>query len=548
MLKNSANFLRPCKAGILTCLLIVGMSAQAHGDGEHRIEQLELKAARVVDAVRIISELYGVNIVATRSAGKKEVTLYLRHVTVKEAIETLCKISELWYRKDPSSGTFRIMEIKEYNRDLVVHRDEKTEVFTLRNPNVDLVAEAISNLYGERVQLSNSGKGSSQEGGDRGDGGNNNSNTRQSSGASANETGAAVQEMVDAGLSVDQLAALAVRGSGSNSVSSLQLQQVSTQKESIFVTVVAEHNLVVVRTGDTAALSSITELIKSLDRQVPQVLLEMKVLDVLVGDDFSSVFNFEITDPDLTGDSQNPILLGNNALTNGSFVFEYLNDRLKANIEFFEKNNRVRIQSTPMVLASNNRPAKLFVGEQRVLVSGYTVTQVSNSGSNVNVTAENIVPTTELQEVGNTIEITPYINADNTITLVLKQENSTVKNGAASIAVVSRGQVLQLPMDTINTARLEGTVIAKDNFTIAVGGLVRETRSDREQRVPGLSAIPYLGRLFTSTKQVDERSELILMITPHLIDTASADNHKAQTAMFMATVDVTLRCGERCRF
>ncbi len=534
MLKSSTSFSRAGKTVILICLLIVTLVAQAHGGAEHRIEQLELKAAKVVDAARIISELYGVNIVATRSAGQKEVTLYLRHVAVKDAIETLCKITGLWYRLDTASDTFRIMEVEEYNRDLVVHRDEKTQVFTLRNPNVNLVAETIANLYGKRVQLSSSGKGSGQE--------SINSGSQQGGSSSGSGGSVAVKETVDAGLSVDQLAGLVTSGDSGNLVSSNQLQQISTQKEPIFVTIAAEHNLVVVRTGDKAALRSITELVKSLDRQVPQVLLEMKVLDVLVGDDFSSVFNFGVTNSGLTGDSEKPILLGNNALTNGSFVFEFLNDRLKANIEFFQQNNRVRIQSTPMVLASNNRPAKLFVGEQRIIVTGYKIAEIHNSGSNVNLNSSNIVPTTQIEEVGNVIEITPYINADNTITLVLKQESSTVKDGSASIAVVSGGQVLQLPMDTINTARLEGTVIAKDNFTIAVGGLVRETRSDREQRVPWLSDIPGLGQLFTSTKQIDERSELILMITPHLIDTAPAKNETP-----IAAIDIALRCGERCR-
>lgn len=321
------------------------------------------------------------------------------------------------------------------------------------------------------------------------------------------------------------------------------VQKLSAQQEYIYVTTVPEHNLLVVRTSDLYALQDIESLVASLDRQVPQVLLEMKILDVLVGDDFSSVFNFGITSPSLTGDSTNPVLLGNNALINGSFVFEFLNDRLRANIEFFEQNNRVKIQSTPMVLASNNRPAKLFVGEERVIVTGYETTEISNSGDNVSVTTANIVPQTETKSIGNVIEITPYINSDNTITLSLKQENSAVREGGASIAVVSGGQVLQLPMDTIRNATLEGTIIAKNNLTIAVGGLVRETRSDFERRVPGLSDVPGLGRAFTSTKESSERSELILMITPRLIET----NHNALLAKQTEVMEEALRCGSLCR-
>lgn len=142
----------------LCLVLLMTTSVYAVSDSEQKIDKLELKDSKIVDAVRMIAELYNVNIVATEEASNKEVTLFLRDVTVKQAIETLCKITGLWYRYDTESRTFRIMQIDEYNRDLVIHRDEKTKVFTLKSPNVDLVAQSIANLYGERVTLSQSGK------------------------------------------------------------------------------------------------------------------------------------------------------------------------------------------------------------------------------------------------------------------------------------------------------------------------------------------------------------------------------------------------------
>ncbi len=505
---------------------------------ESRIGEVEFKEASLIDAIRIISELSGDNIVATPDAASAKVTLYLRDVSVGEAIETLCRVHNLWYRHDAKSRTWRIMTNAEYSQDLVVHRDEATRVFNLRNPNVQLVADAIANLYGERVQLSESGGG--------GAGADSNSNRQQDS-SSEQSSGSNADLKVADKLSVDQLAAMAVAGSGNNLVSATQLQRLSAQREPIFVTTVAEHNLVVIRTGDKEAMDSIAELVQELDRSVPQVLLEMKILDVLVGDDFKSVFNFAVTGSKLSGDSTSPILLGNNASIGGGFVFEYLNDRLKANIEFLSQDNRVRVLSTPMVLAANNRPATLFVGEQRVLVTGYETATVENSGDNSTIRNENVVPVTELEEIGNSIEITPYINADNTVTLKLKQESSTVKNAAASIAVVSGAQVLQLPMDTVSTARLEGIVIAKDEHTIAVGGLVRETQSDQETRVPGLAGLPLIGSLFRSVKKINERSELILMITPHLV--SSVRQEDAQTASAdVVGMNASLQCGDLCRF
>jgi general secretion pathway protein D len=74
-----------------------------------------------------------------------------------------------------------------------------------------------------------------------------------------------------------------------------------------------------------------------------------------------------------------------------------------------------------------------------------------------------------------------------------------------------------LAIDTINIAELEGTIIVKDNHTIAVGGLIRETVSDEVSEVPFFGKIPLLGRLFGSTIDNKQRSELILLITPRLL-------------------------------
>lgn len=498
---------------MLLSALILASALACHSASANqavKIPELEFKQAKLINVIRLLSETSGKNIVVTPEASKAEVSIYLRSVTLRQAIETICRINNLWYRFDEKARTYRIMTNEEYSRDLIIDRDSETRVFTLRNPNIEFVANAIKNLYGSRVKRSDSdGAGGSD------DSDNSASSNEDSSGDSgqANE-----DDRVQVKLSVDQISNLQKTGIVQNKVSAAQLQKLSIQKEPIFVTTISEHNLVVVRTGDDEVMGSIVALIEDIDRPVPQVLLEMKIMDVLVGDDFNSVFNFELTDSNLTGDSASPILLGNNALISGSFVFEYLNDRLKANVEFLENDNRVNVLSTPTLLATNNRSAKLFVGDEQLLITGYSAQTVNVSGNqDVTIVNENIIPSTEFREIGNTIEITPYINADRTITLELKQVSSSIRRGSTNITVVSNTQVLSLPVDTVTTAELEGTIIAKDGLTIAIGGLVRETTSKSEQKVPFFSNIPGVGHLFRSVRDKKERSELILMITPRVM-------------------------------
>jgi type II secretory pathway component GspD/PulD (secretin) len=450
----------------------------------------------------------------------------------------------------------------EYVQDLVIHRDEVTKVFTVNNLNVNLAADAINNLYGERVKRSNSGQQfdasngqqGNANGGEQSNSNNNSSNNRNSS--SGSNTGASqTQNTLDQSLSIDQLSALATRGLGRNLISGSQVQQVLDREEPIYVTVASEHNLVLVRTGDMEALTQIEALIKELDRPVPQVLLEMKILDVLVDDNFSSVFNFEVNGVGLQGDSTIPINIGNNALSNsGSFIFEYMNTYLKANIELLQKNKRVNVLSTPMILASNNRPSKLFVGEEQIIVKGYsTQTQERIVNGAAAVSSSVIIPTTEVEEIGNTLLITPFINmSDGNITLNIEQENSSLRKGGGQIDLISAsGEVKKVSIDTLNTARIEGTIIVKDNHTIAVGGLIRETESDDESKVPWLSDIPLLGNLFTSKADGAQRSELILLITPRVLRQPEDGEFNKQDLLRngkqLSLEEMFLQCTQLCR-
>tara|TARA_B100000767_G_C19774547_1_gene541815 strand:- start:2279 stop:3931 length:1653 start_codon:yes stop_codon:yes gene_type:complete len=482
------------------------------------ISELEFKDAKLMDVIRVISELSGDNIVATPEAAQKNVSVYLRGVSTKHALETICRINDLWFRKD-NANTYRVMTSDEYSKDLVIHRDDFTRVFVVRAPNVEAIGEAIENLYGQRVELTESGEPSRiNQGGLSGSNNNSNNSGRQTAFNQSSSMSMMKQEnkSIDQDLSVDQIAALGTEGESRNIVSAEQLLTLSTQREPIFVTMIAEHNIIAVRTGDKETLDQIEKLVNKIDKPVPQVLLEMKVMDVLLGDDFSSVFNYAFNDPN----SDDSVSLGNNATIGGSFIYQFVNDKLTANIEFLEENKRINVLSTPIVMAANNRAAKLFVGDELVIVKGYTKTSLSaGGGSNLTVVnnSSTIVPVTSIEEVGNTIEIEPYINSDGTITMKLKQQISSLKSNASTVGVVQDDNILSLPIDSISTASLEGTVIAKDGLTFAVGGLIRENISEQTSRVPFLSSIPLLGRIFSSVQDKKTRSELILMITPRIM-------------------------------
>lgn len=522
---------------------------------ENRVKRFELKKTKMVDAARLISEWFNINVVATEAAGQKEVTLYLQEVAVRDIIETICKISGLWYRYDKEGNTFRIMTAAEYQKDIVVFREDTARVFTLLHSNVIGASTAIRDLYGNRVILSlGTDEDSLADATGFGLGmrqfswqvpGATNIMQQQMLGATG-ATGATniqagsgkqtVQKMLDESLTPDQIAELDRRKQDKDqqSVSADSLKEVSRQEPPIYITVNRRHNLVIVRTSDTAAMKDIEKLIMEIDRPTPQVLLEMKILELSLSDTFRSVFDFDFqTGPQSTGPAttqppnpqlpqastgaRNVLGVGNFPLEGGTLIYQFLNDQIRARIQLFNQDNRIKVLATPLILASNNQPARVFVGEERVLITGVNTKVIATA---TGPTTSLVEPITEIRNIGNTLLIRPRINADRTVTLSIQQDSSSVLSASASIPVVTQtGVAQQFPIDTVNTANLTGTVVVKDNLTVAIGGLIRTAINKETTKVPLLGDIPILGRLFR--RDVDEKikSELILLVTPHVLMT-----------------------------
>lgn len=503
------------------------------------ISEIEYADSQLIDVIRTLSELSDSNIIATPEATQKRVTIHLKNTSVLDAIKSICRISDLWYRYDEDTNTYRIMTREEYSKDLIVRESDHIETYTLLNANVQIVAQAIEDLYGQRVILSlGTEPGERQIRGGSGRSGRSGSvrNSRSLSGGRGgrNNTSFSGSQIDGRDLTVDQVSQLSQtlesQPAGSqNVVSSESLQQVSVQAQPIYITVNNEHNMIIVRTDDRKVIEAITRLVKKMDIPVPQVMLEMKILSVLLGEDFNSIFNFELQ-PGGANESQQPILIGNNALLNtGSFVYEFLNSRLRANIEFLESNNRLKVLSNPMVLASNHREAELFIGEEAVLTRGFSY-QSATIANGVVVSPSYVETQTELEEVGITLRLTPRINSDGTVELEIEQESSTIKEGGGSIPIVDdNGAALELPIDTVDTSRLTGTVMAKNGLTVAVGGLIRTSKNNQQRQVPVLGEIPVLGRLFRSNIESEQQSETVLLITPRIINTPEQSENIRQT-------------------
>lgn len=545
------------------------------------LRYLECKDLPLETILRLIADQTGTNLSASSEAAKEPITVFLRNIPAETAVEEICRTRNLWFRKDETTGIIRVTTMKEYETNLSSFREESIESFTLLYPNVFEVASVIYGLYPERVMLSlgeeeiledetrditrrferlntissssSSGLLNSQSGG-----GSSVSGVGGYGGGSSGYGGGGLSSLGN-GLTMrnrngensvdlrnresfgkltpnDAKELEKIMHLGDTNATQRLIDAYREKNADIFVTASRRNNLIVIRTGDPQVMSDIRELIQRLDVPTPMVLLEVKVLQLSLNNDFTSSFEYEFnktfnvnaTTPTETTagfPGFNPLAT---AARTDSMSFQVLSDNLKVRIQMLEKDGHVTTLATPTLLTANSEVSRLFIGEERPMVRNISSQTVVNN--------ENVVTTpqtqTELQPVGTMLLITPNINADRTVTLRLLQENSKIlKNDATIPVATSAGLVQNVPIDVVSSRSISGTFVAKDDLTVAIGGLIEETESNQQSLIPFLGRLPYLGWFFRSTEKVKSRSELIILIKPHVISTPSEGEAISQRIM-----------------
>ena len=308
----------------------------------------------------------------------------------------------------------------------------------------------------------------------------------------------------------------------------------------IFVSIIRRNNQVVVRTSDTKTMEQIAGLVAQLDVPTPTVLLEVKVLRVELDDGLNSAFEY------FGGDAGEAIAfsdgnqfgvppavpfpggsgvartlkegLGVSGLIPGSLTFQVIDDNFRFRMQLLESKNRVTALATPLVLTANNEVSRIFVGDTLPFTVGFTPAQVVGGVNVIGGGAVAATPITELRDVGQSLLITPNINADRTVTLRIVEENSDRIVGGATIPVPSTDgtTINNVTVDTVRRRSVSGTAVAQDGMAIAFGGLIEEEVKDTRDQIPVLGDIPKIGFLFRRQVTCRQRRELIVMIRPYI--------------------------------
>lgn len=267
--------------------------------------------------------------------------------------------------------------------------------------------------------------------------------------------------------------------------------------------------------GTVQEFQNIKNILKELDIIPRQVLMDVMVAEVTLTGSEAFGVEYELFrkyNPSIFGqtfDSQGAVRTGifNQATAAGTPFAQFLNgisgvagrgNAIRAFISALATDNRAKILSSPSVLATDNRPARIQVGREIPVLSSQSQSVVGDSP---------IVNSVQYRNTGVILTIIPQVNSQGLVHLQLKQEVSDV--GAPSFGNTSS--------PSFTTRDAETTAVVQDGDTLAIGGIISDTTRRDRTGVPYLMDLPVLGRLFGTTNDTKDRTELVMLITPHVV-------------------------------
>jgi general secretion pathway protein D len=258
------------------------------------------------------------------------------------------------------------------------------------------------------------------------------------------------------------------------------------------------------------------EVIKKLDIPRSMVYIEALIMEVDmnksldIGVDWSAFGKTNIDGKQTVfgGGFRNGVSIGPNELLQGGLTLGLLTEpitiagiavnNISAIVNAVKTDDDFRILSTPQVLTTDNEEARITVGENRPYQTRST-TDVSGG------TFESF----EYRDVGKILKITPHVTEGRLVRMQINLEVTAIDKQATAATSTTQPVTLKRTVDT--------TVIVRDNQTIVIGGLIDDTTTDSETKVPVLGDIPILGWLFRDSSETTIKTNLYIFLTPRVI-------------------------------
>lgn len=265
-------------------------------------------------------------------------------------------------------------------------------------------------------------------------------------------------------------------------------------------------------------ISRIRTVLGDVDKRPRQIFIESAILEVTIGQ--TQEFNVDLNFVD-AGDRAKQIFGDDAAATlltkgfaksaTGSLpgaFFAFSNNNIELLVNALQSKSSTKTLATPKVLALDGESAEIIIGQRFGYRDTTTVTEAAATES------------VAFLEVGTQLRLRPRIHDDDYIRLDIHPEVSS-----GSVDAVSG-----LPQES--TTEVSTALVLRDGETLIIGGLIRESTSQSEDQVPYLGDIPILGWLFQGWNEDNDKTEIVVMVTPHIVRDGIGDwaRREAETA------------------
>jgi general secretion pathway protein D len=267
-------------------------------------------------------------------------------------------------------------------------------------------------------------------------------------------------------------------------------------------------SVIVVADEDTAA--HITNVVNQLDRPTPQVLIKCVFMEATYtkGTDIGveGLYKQTITTDNGSGVSTAKSAFNNLATTGG--IYTFLGRDLEVTLAALAQAGKTEVLSRPSILARNNQQATITIGQEVPLITGVSYDSFGNQRNAISYT-----------DVGIILQVTPFITSDGMVEMIVAPQISRVSDSTVNISSgtgTNNGAAVTAPI--IDKRAADTVVVVPDGQTVVIGGLMQNRKVNAVEKVPVLGDIPLLGFFFRHKVTANEKTELLIFMTPYIVN------------------------------
>jgi type II secretory pathway component GspD/PulD (secretin) len=491
---------------------------------------LDLRNIDVVDALKFLSLKAGLNIIATKNVAGR-ITLMVQDVAVKDIFDIMLRSNGLAYVKE--GDIYNVMTGEEY-RALFGKKFEdirEVKVFRLKYAIPEQAFSLMDSLKSDigRVLVE-----------------------PETGTAMIMDTPANIQEIQNALSSLEQknlVEVFTLKYAKAKDVEEQLKAQLDAKKVGSIKSDERSNQVIIQALPDR--MRDVEKLVEALDKKTKEVLIDTQIIKVKLSDQLDSGIEWEglmkmgnqfgtsylgsapfsVLQSSTAGWQSRRAFMDSVAGTTGIGAFPFSGNTASVNsstkvspgekmhlgiidkkrdfdvlLKFLQTLGKTQILSNPKLAVINNQEAKIHIGERQAYVTTTTTTGQTTSTVSEEVT---------FVDVGIQLAVTATINDDGYVTMKVKPEISSV------VSTLTTPSGNKIPI--IDTSMAETTVMIKDGATIIIGGLRKEEKVSSSEGFPILGKIPILGHFLSSKTSKTERTELLVMLTPHIVSGDALD-------------------------